>query len=206
MTHQQEDATNASLTLLQQLTSRQNVAPKRLVAPGPTDAQLNLIFTAASNAPDHGRLQPWRFIVVPTDQRARLGDAFVDALKKRDAQPSDEQLEAAYDKAFRAPCLMLAVVNSTPSDPMVPLTERLISLGCAIQNMLLMAETLSIGSGITSGQAMNAPSIRALFELSADEEGVCFINFGTVSARKPSRTRATPQSFVSSLPAQVNVT
>ena len=67
------------------------------------------------------------------------------------------------------------------------------------------SQALNLGSGITSGQAMNAPSIRALFELTADEEGVCFINFGTVSARKPPRTRATPQSFVSSLPAQVNL-
>jgi nitroreductase len=205
MTHQQEDATDASLTLLQHLAARQNVAPKRLVPPGPTDAQLKLIFTAASHAPDHGRLQPWRFILVPATQRALLGQAFVTALEQRDAHPSNEQREAAYEKAFRAPCLMLAVINATPSDPMVPLTERLISLGCAIQNMLLMAETLSIGSGITSGQAMNAPSIRALFELTADEEGVCFINFGTVSARKPPRTRATPESFVSSLPAQVNL-
>jgi nitroreductase len=199
MTHRQEDATNASQTLMKQLAARQNVAPKRLVAPGPTDVQLNLIFTAASHAPDHGRLQPWRFVIVPQEKRHLLGDVFVQALQQRVENPSQIQSETAYEKAFRAPCLMLAVINSSCSEPVVPLSERLISLGGAIQNMLLMAETLSIGSGITSGQAMNAPSLRKLFKLASDEEGVCFINFGTVSSRKPARERAQPEAYVSHL-------
>lgn len=206
MTSFQHDAPEASLKLLQHMKARQNVAPKRLISPGPTDEQLDLIFTAASHAPDHGRLQPWRFIIVPEDKRVLLGEAFVKALQQRDAHPSKEQLEAAYDKAFRAPCLLMAVINSTPSEPMVPRQERLISLGCAIQNMLLMAETLSIGSGITSGQAMNAPSLRELFSLDTHEEGICFLNFGTVASRKPARTRATPGHFMSSLTGPVKLT
>lgn len=185
--------------LLLQMTARRNVAPKRLVEPGPTDEQLHLIFRAASNAPDHGRLQPWRFILIPHSKRGDLGNAFVNALKQRDSSPSQDQIDAAYEKAFRAPCLMIAVVSSLPSEPAVPVSERLISLGCAIQNMLLMAETLSIGSGITSGQAMNSQSIRDLFFLTEHEEAICFINFGTVSSRKPARPRAPPSTFVSTL-------
>ncbi len=195
----EEMLTDTSKNLLLQMTARRNVAPKRLVEPGPTEEQLNLIFRAASNAPDHGRLQPWRFILVPHSKRAELGNAFVKALKQRDSNPSQDQIAAAYEKAFRAPCLMIAVISSLPSEPAVPLNERLISLGCAMQNMLLMAETLAIGSGITSGQAMNAQSIRDLFFFTEHEEGICFVNFGTVSSRKPARPRAPPSSFVSTL-------
>ena len=199
MTHQPEDATNASLTLLQQLAARQNVAPKRLVAPGPTDVQLNLIFTAASHAPDHGRLQPWRFILVPATQRALLGQAFVTALEQRDAHPSNEQREAAYEKAFRAPCLILAVVKQGPSDHPVPEHERQISLGCAIQNMLLMAQALSIGSGITSGQAMNSRFIRQAFRLTPTEKAMCYLAFGQVKTHKAKRNRANAFETVSTM-------
>lgn len=185
--------------LLEQMRQRHNVAPKRLVSPGPDAEQLHQIFHAASHAPDHGRIQPWRFILVPDKHRANLGDAFVQALHLRDPHASPDDIEAAHEKAFRAPCLMLALISSLPSDPPVPMAERLISLGCAIQNMLLMAQTLSLGSGITSGQAMNAPSIRKLFALADHEEGICFLNFGTIASHKPARHRADPSEFVSSL-------
>jgi nitroreductase len=191
--------TAAAALLLAQMRARSHVAPKRLEAPGPSADELNFIFNAAAQAPDHGHIQPWRFIVVPPTQREALGHALVQALQARDADASPAELNAAFDKAFRAPCLVLAVVKLTPSEPQVPAHERLISLGCAIQNMLLMAHTLGIGSGITSGQAMNAPSIRDLFQLTADEQSVCYLTFGRVSAHKAKRPRPQPDQFVSSL-------
>lgn len=191
--------TTPAIDLRELMRQRRNVAPKRLISPGPSTEQLEQIFQAACHAPDHGRIQPWRFILVPDEQRAKLGDAFVQALLLRDPNASAADIEAAHEKAFRAPCLMLALVSSLPSDPPVPLAERLISLGCAVQNMLLMAQTLSLGSGITSGQAMNSPSIRKLFALSEHEEGICFLNLGTVASHKAARPRAEPSAFVSSL-------
>ena len=191
--------------LLAQMCARSHVAPKRLEAPGPTADELELIFKAAAQAPDHGRIQPWRFIVVPTDQREALGHAFVQALQARDASASPVELATAYEKAFRAPCLVLAVVSHEPSEPKVPMHERLISLGCAIQNMLLMAQALSIGSGITSGQSMNASSIRELFKLSEQEEGICYVAFGQVSAHKVKTQRPNTSAFVKfHLDAQIN--
>ena len=185
--------------LLTQMVERSNIAPKRLLAPGPNEAQLALIFSAAAQAPDHGRIQPWRFVLVPQHRRADLGNAFVQALKTRDAHASATQLEAAYDKAFRSPCLMLAVLKDHASEPHIATAERLISLGCAIQNMLLMAHSQGLGSGITSGQAMNAEPLRALFSLQAHEQGICFLNFGTIGAKKPARGRPDADSLVSSL-------
>jgi len=189
----------AAEVLLAQMCARSHVAPKRLDAPGPSADELTLIFKAAAQAPDHGRIQPWRFIVVPSNQREALGHAFVQALQARDANASPAELATAYDKAFRAPCLMLAVVSRAPSEPQVPVHERLISLGCAIQNMLLMAQALSMGSGITSGQAMNAPSIRELFKLQEHEEGICYVAFGHVSTHKDKRQRPDASVFVTSI-------
>jgi len=181
------------------MSSRHHVAPKRLVAPGPTDEDLQLIFAAAASAPDHGRIQPWRFVQVPDDKRQVLGEAFVAALLRRDPQATPEQIEAAHDKALRAPCLMLAVTSEAVSEPPIPFHERLVSLGCAIQNMLLMAQALGLGCGLTSGQALDDPALRSLFRLSDTERAICFLNFGTIQSVKPARPRAAYTAFTSSL-------
>lgn len=188
---------DAAKSLLAQMCARTHVAPKRLVAPGPTAEELNLIFTAAAQAPDHGNIQPWRFIVVPQEKRAALGRAFLQALQERDANASETELNIAFEKAFHAPCLILAVVDQGATEPEIPKHERHIALGCAIQNMLLMAQALSIGSGITSGQAMNSFFVREAFRLATTEQAMCYLTFGQVTAYKSRRKRADASEIVS---------
>ena len=77
--------------------------------------------------------------------------------------------------------------------------ERIVSLGCAVQNLMLAAHAMGYGSGLTSGQAMSSERMRGLFRLGADEHAVCFVNLGTVTKSKPSRVRPTADQFVSSL-------
>ena len=181
------------------MCARSHVAPKRLVVPGPTAKELDLIFTAAAQAPDHGNIQPWRFILVPQEKRVALGQAFMHSLQERDANASETELNISYEKAFRAPCLILAVVNQGPTEPEIPNHERQIALGCAIQNMLLMAQALSIGSGITSGQAMNSRFVREVFRLTPNEEAMCYLTFGQVIAYKSKRKRSNVSEIVSSM-------
>jgi nitroreductase len=189
----------AAEALLGQMCASAHVAPKRLEAPGPTTDELNLIFTAAAQAPNHGNIQPWRFILVPQEKRAALGQAFLQALQERDANATKAELNIAFEKAFRAPCLILAIVNHGHTEPQIAAHERQISLGCAIQNMLLMAQTLSIGSGITSGQAMNSRFVREIFRLTPDEEAMCYLAFGQVMTYKTKRKRADVSEIVSSM-------
>jgi len=185
--------------LLAQMQARSHVAPKRLTTPGPSLEELNLIFSAAAQAPDHGRIRPWRFITVPQNKRCELGHAFAQALLTRDPKASKIEVNDAHQKALRAPFLMLAVLNNKPSSPAIPTHERLVSLGCAIQNMLLMAQALSMGSAITSGKGVVSHSIRTLFQLNPDEEAICFINFGKIESIKPQRLRADFSNFISSI-------
>ncbi|HWI80869.1 nitroreductase [Ramlibacter sp.] len=181
---------------------RQTILPKRLAEPGPDQAQLDLIWRAAAAAPDHGELVPWRFVLVPATQRERLAQVFADALLARDPLAAPEQVARAREKAFRAPVLMLAVVRTGVAGEDVPAAERLISAGCAIQNMLLMATALGYGSALTSGKALDSPGLRALFALAEHEQAVCFVSLGTAVRRKPSRERPPPAHYVSSLPPQ----
>jgi nitroreductase len=178
---------------------RQTVLPKRLVEPGPDDSQLELIFRAAAAAPDHGELVPWRFVVIPVQERTRLADVFAASLVERDAAATAEQVDQAREKASRAPLLMLAVVRTGSANGAVPASERLLSAGCAIQNMLLMATAMGFGSALTSGKAMRSPALARLFGLQAQEEAVCFVSLGTAARRKPGRPRPEPSTYVSIL-------
>lgn len=181
------------------ITTRQNVSPKRLVEPGPSDLQLEQLFRAAAAAPDHGLLRPWRFVIVPTERRADLAEVFALALVDRDPGATLEQIESAREKAHRAPLLMLVVAQLGVVDANIPVLERMISVGCAVQNMLLMAHSQSLGSSLTSGQAMQSRRMRQLFDLSEGEEPVCFLNVGTVAKRKAQRCHPEPQDFVTLL-------
>jgi nitroreductase len=181
------------------ITSRQNMSPKHLVEPGPNQDHLKQIFKAAAAVPDHGLLTPWRFVIAPKDKRAELAEVFALALIDRDPGATVEQIEAAREKAHRAPFLMLAVARLGAREPPIPTLERMVSVGAAIQNLLLSAHSMGFGSSLTSGQAMQSPRMHQLFQLSESEEPVCFVNIGTVSKKKMPRLRPEPSSFVSSL-------
>jgi nitroreductase len=77
--------------------------------------------------------------------------------------------------------------------------ERMISAGCAIQNMLLTAHALGFGAGLSSGRALYSQQIRALFGLSAHEQPLCFMTLGTVLRRKPVRPRPVMADYTSTL-------
>ena len=183
------------------LQSRRTILPKRLVAPGPDAEQLQLILNAAASAPDHGQLLPWRFVVVPATARTALADVFSVALRERDAQATPEQMAQAQEKAHRAPLLMLVVVDALKGDPQIDVNERIVSAGCAIQNMLLMATALGFGSALTSGKALKASGLRSLFGLGAGEQALCFVSVGSVQSSKGTRLRPTPDDYVSTLMA-----
>ena len=185
--------------VLECITTRQNISPRRLVEPGPDEDQVKLMFRAAAAAPDHGEIRPWRFVRVPTDKRAVLADVFAQALIERDAQATAEQIDKAREKAFRAPFLALAIARLGPCEPDIDPLERMVSMGAAIQNFLLCAHSLGFGSGLTSGQALRSLPLRQLFQLTDGEQAVCCINVGTVTKRKPTRLQPEVASFVSTL-------
>jgi nitroreductase len=190
------DVEDVFATVRELIESRQTVLPKRLIEPGPTPAELQMLLELAAAAPDHGQLTPWRFIAVPAAQRHRLAEAFGAALAERDPAATPEQLAQAREKAHRAPLLLLAVACLGPREPDVPALERMVSMGAALQNMLLGAHALGYGAGLTSGQAMASVQLRRLCGLAEGEVVVCCVNIGT-STRASHRLQPRP------LPAQL---
>ncbi|MBS77554.1 MAG: nitroreductase [Variovorax sp.] len=185
--------------LVSLLAARHQVSARRLVEPGPGPADLEQLMAAAVTAPDHGQLTPWHFVLIPASQRLPLGKAFVSALIERDPGATQAQIRAAAEKAERAPCLLLAVLHGEDlarDVSGIPTQERLISLGCAIQNVLLAATSLGYSSGLASGRSLNAPAMRSLFALQPHEQAICFIAIGTESQFKPPRQRPVPKAVL----------
>jgi nitroreductase len=177
--------------------SRQHVSPKRLIAPGPNLSQKLEILNAAGAAPDHGKITPWHFYEVTPKSRNLLGDLFANALIERDPTATLAQVEEAKQKAFRGPLLLLATVNLNNEQDEIPEQEKIISAGCAIQNILLMANALGFGSGLSSGKALYSQKMRELFLFKDKEQPLCFITIGTISTHKPNKIRPDVSSYTS---------
>lgn len=184
------------------LQQRRTILPKRLHAPGPSEAQLQQILAAAACAPDHDRRLPWRFVLVPASAREALAEVFEQSLVQRDPQATAEQRSQAREKAHRAPTLLLAIARLADADATaqeIPVAERLLSAGCALQNMLLMATALGFGSALTSGKAMQSQPMRQLFALGPQEQALCFVSLGTPASRKAGHARPETAEFFSVL-------
>lgn len=185
--------------LLHHLSTRRHVSLRRLLAPGPDEANLRTIVEAAAHAPDHGRLHPWRFILIPAHRRADLGAVFVETLTSRAPDCDDEARTSAFSKAFHAPCLIAAVLKDDATAAPASREEKLVSLGCAIQNVLIAAQSRCFASGLASGAGMQAPGLRRLLDLAEDEQAICFLGFGTAATPGPARPRPAPDNYFSSL-------
>ena len=183
------DPAAAADTVAALMQARQTILPKRLTEPGPSAAELAQIVSAAAHAPDHGQLLPWRLVCIPAAQRPVLAEVFAAALLERNAAATPEQVAQARDKAYRSPELLLLVVDGACGDVEIDLHERLISAGCAVQNLLLTATALGYGSALTSGKALKSAGLRALFGLSEGQHAVCFISLGSIGSCKKPRQR-----------------
>lgn len=184
-----QEVLDAALALIH---SRQHISPKRLGDPGPDRGQIEKILTTAGAAPDHGLLTPWRLIIVPPERRHLLAEAFADALAERDLEATEVQKQDAREKAHRAPFLVMVIARLDPALGPTHPQERLISAGCAIQNMLLTAHAMGFGAGLSSGRALYSQRMRLLFNLTAHEQPLCFVSIGTVLRHKSARSAPRP--------------
>lgn len=179
------------------IDSRQHVGPQHLGEPAPDAMQLRQIFEAAAAAPDHRRLTPWRFVVLGPDGRRQLAQAFVEALLERDPAADAVARAAAAEKARRGAVLILAVVRLNDGSSEVPDPERWLSLGAAIQNLLLAAQARGFASGLSSGRSLYSQALHRVLSLAPHERAACFISLGTPARSRPRRHRPAVDDFVS---------
>ncbi|MCC5978407.1 MAG: nitroreductase [Salinarimonas sp.] len=174
-----------TLTLLK---TRRSTGARLLGEPGPDRAQLEDMLTIAARVPDHGKLAPWRFVVIAGEARARLGDEAA-AIIKTDTPDADEgQVEKARNILLRAP-VVVAVVSSARSHPKIPEWEQVLSAGAACQNLILAATAMGFRANwITEWIAFDRRFLEKL-GLAADERIAGFVHIGSSDAVRSLRAR-----------------
>ncbi|MFV0477254.1 MAG: nitroreductase [Parahaliea sp.] len=167
--------------LLQALQQR-NSAP-RLEEPGPSEAQLHEIITAAMRVPDHARMRPWRFIAISGERRQALGELYEQALLKRNPQADEAERHKALKAPLRAP-LVIVVIARLTEHPKVPLLEQRLSAACAAHAILLASDALGYAGVWRTGDfAVDEKILDGLGLDHNSEEITGFIYLGTRSGQ-----------------------
>jgi nitroreductase len=155
----------------------------KLREPGPTRTDIEKIIQAGTRAPDHGRLRPWRFIVLEGDARKRLGSAMAELLRQKMPDAAESQLAAEAAKPLRAPTII--AVAAKISKGKIPEIEQVSAVAAAIQNMFLTAHALGYGAMWKTGAASYAPSVKELLGLAVEDHIVGYLYLGTIAAPGP---------------------
>ena len=118
------------MDLLTPLLQRRSTPSRLLSAPGPDDAQLHRMLTAAVHVPDHGRLAPWRFIAIRGEQRRRLGELLAHRRIEREPDAAAAVVDKDRQRFDHAPLVVVVVARLSPGHK-IPEQEQLLSGGAA---------------------------------------------------------------------------
>ena len=169
---------------LQALTSRTSATG--LTGPGPDEAALQSILKAATRAADHGRLKPWRFIIIRETQREAFGQVLADSLKRRRPDADEGMLKAEAGKPMRAP-MIIVVAAHLEQGGKIPEIEQVLAVGAAAQNMMIAAYAMGLGAMWRTGDSAYDPYVKEKLGLSPKDSIVGYIYLGT-----PARAVPTP--------------
>ena len=180
------------------LKTRRSVPPPLLDAPGPDRAQIDTILTAASRVPDHGKLAPWRFIVIAGEARARVGEtiAATFAADNPDAAPDRLALERA--RLTHAP-VAIAVVSRAGPHVKIPEWEQVLSAGAATMNLVIAANAAGFATAwLTEWFAYDRRVLDAL-GLAPTEKLAGFVHIGRAREVPADRPRPSLDAIVTYL-------
>src|SRR5882762_11819196 len=151
----------------------QRRSARALTEPAPDEGALQLIFSSAVRAPDHGRLRPWRFVVVRGGARERLGDLFAAHVQRAQPQLGAEALQRERLKAVRAPLIVVVAAHCNPAVK-IPLIEQTLSAGAAAHAMMLAALALGFNAMWKTGGAAYDDVVKAALGLERKDAIVGF--------------------------------
>jgi len=170
------------------LSARRSTPAHKLSEPAPGEEQLMRLLAIASRVPDHGKLTPWRFIVIRGEARERLGETIAAAYAADNPDADAGRLDQQRGILSRAP-LVIAVVSRASPHPKIPEWEQILSAGASCQNLVVACNAAGYGANwITEWIAYDRRILDAL-GLSPEERIAGYVHIGTASERMPDRPR-----------------
>lgn len=168
------------------LATRRSHPPKLLTGPAPDREELTRLLTMAARAPDHGKLEPWRFVVLGRETLDRLAPVLRHEVL---ASGQDDAAAAKAASAFASPVIVAVVSAPVPSDK-IPEWEQMLSAGAVCLGLVNAALASGWGAAwLTGFAATNADFARAHLGLKDGERVAGLIHIGTRGTPPPERPR-----------------
>ena len=178
------------------ILSRRSGSAKAMTEPGPSSAQLEQLLTAASRAPDHGKLFPWRFILFEGNARRRMGELLVECLAEAEPNATPDRIDMERGRFLRAP-VVIGIVSKVREAIPIPEWEQILSAGAVCQNLLLAAHAMGfVANWITEWPAYN-PLVKERLGLKPGERIAGFVYVGTSAVALEERVRSDLAKIVS---------
>mgnify|MGYP003384448643 CR=1 FL=1 len=168
------------------LATRRSGKARELSAPGPDTDTLSVILQLAARTPDHGKLFPWRFVVI--EDRAALAALFQRAFRAANPQSRPAQIEAAAAMAFMAP-MLVTLLYAPQVSAKIPEWEQQLSVGAAAMNLLHAAHMHGFAANWITGWAAYDETVRAELCSEETERIAGFFFIGTPIAALEERPR-----------------
>jgi len=183
------------MSALESLLSRRSIPAQCLTEPGPDEAQLALALDAAMRAPDHGRMQAWRFKLIRGEAKTRFCDILVAAALAHDPATPQRQLDKIRSRTQHAP-LVIALSARFRDNPKVPEIEQTLSVGAALMNLLNALHAQGFGAIMLTGASVYDPAVAAALGYGSDERLLGFVYVGSIGLLVPAAPERTPHSKV----------
>jgi len=189
------EAVHESAETLALMARRRSTKVAHFVEPGPASQEIDALIRLAARVPDHGKLGPWRFVVIEGEARDRAGEAIAGAIATDDGV-DEMRLNAARNHFKRAPAVIMVVSTAAPH-PKIPEWEQQLSSGAVCFAMLVAAHALGYaGSWLTEWPAYDART-RAALGLAEHERVAGFVYLGTTRETPTERVRAEASARIS---------
>jgi len=176
---------------LRLLAHRRSSSAQGLGEPGPSSEQLETLLRLAVRVPDHGKLAPWRFVIMPKASKAELLEALG---RIADGQPEPDTARAKLAKLAAAPISILVVSRIDPASK-IPVWEQELSAGAVCMSLLIAAEAMGFGANWITDWYAYAPEGAKLLGLGENERVAGFIHIGTPAEPPLERPRPDPKAI-----------
>ncbi|MDB5459982.1 MAG: nitroreductase [Caulobacteraceae bacterium] len=166
------------------LARRRSSSPQHLAAPAPSGQELQDLLRLAARVPDHGKLFPWRFIILQGQAKAELAARFEALARER---PDPDKAAAVLFKLKTPPLAVLVI--SRVSDGPIPAWEQLLSAGAVCQTLLIAATAIGYGANWITDWYSYDPRATALLGLESNEQVAGVVLLGTPTEAPLERIR-----------------
>jgi nitroreductase len=174
--------------LLAALATRASTPSRLLSEPGPDRAALEAMLTLALRVPDHGKLAPWRYLVIEGAAREAMSAVLVRRFLEREPAAIEAAVAMERQRFLHAPVVVTVIARTTPNHK-IPVQEQLLSAGAVCFQLLLAAQAYGFGAQWLTGWAAYDVEIARALGLGAQESVIGFIHIGTPREPAPERPR-----------------